>query len=241
MIQGKKPFNRRLGQLLVEKLVGMSDSQLSESWRQKCERFLVGSFTTKDVYDFLDEMSKATDGSVGQFVKAICDVKRFYMEPSAENGDALVTFYEGKGTDHAGRSLEYMLKQDDAWFERTHDYIQWLFPNREMTASSTHAPPLTDEVILQFRARPELRAEVKRAYDRMASFLQLDQERPFWAQRTGDHNCMRISRMLHCLREFRMDTEKNDLFDRVYKIAGDGRFLGRSIAHWRFALGASPD
>ncbi len=241
MIQGKKPFSRRLGQLLVEKLVNMSDSQLSESWRQKCEHFLVGSFTTKDVYAFLDEMSKVTDGSVGQFVKAVCDVKRFYIEPSAESGEALITFYESKGTDHAGRSLEYILSRDDAWFERTHDYVQWLFPNREMTASSTHAPPLTDEVVFQFRARTELRSEVKRSYERMKCFLQLDQARPFWAQRPGDHNCLRITRMLHCLREFRMDTEKHELYDRIHTIAGDANILGRSIAHWRYALGATPD
>ena len=241
MITEKKPFNRRLGQLIVEKLVNMSDSQLSEHWRQKCEHFLVGSFTTKDVYGFLDEISKATDGSMGQFVKAICDVKRFYMEPSAENGGALITFYESKGTDHAGRNLEYILSQDDAWFERTHDYVQWLFPNREMTASSTHAPPLTDEVVFQFRARPELRAAVKRSYDRISKFLQLDQDNPFWAQRTGDHNCLRITRILHCLREFRMDAEKHEFYGRIHKIAGDGMILGRSIAHWRFALGATPD
>ena len=41
---------------------------------------------------------------------------------------ALITFYRGSGTDHAGRRIDEILSWDDAALESVHDYIQWLFP-----------------------------------------------------------------------------------------------------------------
>ncbi len=40
----------------------------------------------------------------------------------------LLAFCYGSHPDHRGRMLAEILKQDDLWFELTHDCIQWLFP-----------------------------------------------------------------------------------------------------------------
>ena len=52
----------------------------------------------------------------------------------------LLAFYLGTGTDHRGRTLAEILRQDDLWFEITHDFIQWLFPLNELSRASLHAP-----------------------------------------------------------------------------------------------------
>lgn len=38
--------------------------------------------------------------------------------------NALLAFYRGEGPDDRGRMLTDILQQDDAWLERTHDYVQ---------------------------------------------------------------------------------------------------------------------
>ena len=58
---------------------------------------------------------------------------------------ALIDFYCGTGTDHRGRHLDELLGMDDRQFERTHDYIQWLFPLRTPSSANRHAPLLTDD------------------------------------------------------------------------------------------------
>jgi len=62
----------------------------------------------------------------------------------------LVMFYLGSHPDHRGWLLSEILDQDDLWLEATHDFIQWLFPNREPSRVNAHAPILTSGVIAAF-------------------------------------------------------------------------------------------
>ena len=131
----------------------------------------------------------------------------------------LLNFYLGTGTDHMGRSLEEILRKDDRWLERTHDYIQWLFPLYVGSQFNPNAPLLTDEVRAAFldAANPDhtvLQKNFGRAAQRMLVFygyfngpLNPDQVEPTgeWRNKAdnwlcdGNHNYMRITRMLRCM------------------------------------------
>ena len=69
----------------------------------------------------------------------------------------LLAFYHGTGTDHRGRTLAEILRQDDLWFEITHDFIQWLFPLNELSRASLHAPLVDGATLHAFQADPLLR------------------------------------------------------------------------------------
>ena len=43
----------------------------------------------------------------------------------------IINFYCAIEGHDQGRMLADILNQDDRWLESVHDYIQWLFPNRE--------------------------------------------------------------------------------------------------------------
>ena len=51
----------------------------------------------------------------------------------------VTAFLEGEGVDARGRSIFDVLGMDNVALERTHDFIQWLFPLPEPSAA---VPPL---------------------------------------------------------------------------------------------------
>jgi hypothetical protein len=61
----------------------------------------------------------------------------------------------------SGRSLQQIWRWPDEQLERTHDYIQWLFPLTERSVFNSHAPILNAQVIQEFRARLELRENLR--------------------------------------------------------------------------------
>ena len=55
----------------------------------------------------------------------------------------IVMFLEGEGTDARSRTVFDVLAMDDVAMERTHDFIQWLFPLPEPSAAVPGSPVLT--------------------------------------------------------------------------------------------------
>ena len=83
----------------------------------------------------------------------------------------LLNFYSGLGTDDRGRSLRQIQCWPDDQLERTHDYIQWLFPLTERSGFNSNAPILDAQVIQEFLARSELRGNLRASLVRMLAFL----------------------------------------------------------------------
>jgi len=124
---------------------------------------------------------------------------------------ALIKFFRGDGTDHAGRTLEDILALDDFWLEHTHDYLQWLFPIPEPSQYNARVPVLTREDIAWFRTDRHLRTQQIRALDRMLAFYGLERrdggivalpglnmKKHIWLKPAG-HNHLRITRIIRSL------------------------------------------
>ena len=154
---------------------------------------------------------------------------------------AILDFYRG-GRDVRGRSLDQVLAWDDALLEMVHDYIQWLFPLPERSAFNADAPLLTSEDIAAFRNDPALRDRLRAAYHRMLRFYALptDTAETFAAQwlTPGNHNFLRITRILRCLRLLGLEAEARDFLNHLEALytAGAGRIIGsRTLEYWRRA------
>src|SRR5215471_11288802 len=106
-----------------------------------------------------------------------------------------VSFLKGEGRDHRGRSFEDVLGFDDSQLERSHDYIQWLFPLPEASRFNADAPVLTPEALAELAASPAAKDNLMRARDRMLAFYRTNDHwlTPF------DHNHLRITRIIRCL------------------------------------------
>jgi hypothetical protein len=138
----------------------------------------------------------------------------------------LLDFYRGDATDSEGRRLRDLWTWDDDALEAVHDFIQWLFPLPEPSQFNPNAPLLTQEDIAGFRADEALRANLRRSFDRILTFLGLawDSEGhidkgPNFMVRVHDvwmypnHNWLRITRILRSLSLLGMEDDALQLYD----------------------------
>ena len=150
----------------------------------------------------------------------------------------LVAFYEGSAPDDRERSLENVLAFDDEQIEHVHNFIQWLFPLQERSGANPAAPILDDATIDAFRTRPELRANLRRSLDRMLRFYGFTWDgerivegpsfsgRSFWL-RAGDHNHLRLTRMLRSLQVLGEPHAARALFAALAALYRDERNIER--------------
>lgn len=117
------------------------------------------------------------------------------------------------GTKPHGSSLEDILQFNRVTFDTHHDFIQWLFPNREASPINPLAPLLCDLHVSAYAELPELRASVEQSFGKFLSFLGLAASEPGFSRAPDfeqgaqywlsplDHNHRRISRVLTFLCE----------------------------------------
>jgi hypothetical protein len=170
----------------------------------------------------------------------------------------LLRFYRGDAPDSEGRRIEQLWTQDDDYLERVHDYIQWLFPLRERSGFNPDAPVLTEADVAACRDSPDLRARLRQSLDRMLAFYGFRwtngpetapaiERAENYADRAanwlgaGNHNHLRLTRILRCLTILGLVEEARALFaalDRVYRDEST-QITTRTYAFWKDTLDAS--
>jgi hypothetical protein len=163
---------------------------------------------------------------------------------------AVVDFLRNQAPDREGRYLYDLWAWDDHALETVHDFIQWMFPLPEPSQFNPDAPLLSREELATCRADPQLRANVRRSFDRILAFLGLVWdaksgivEGPSFAARAADiwiapnHNWLRITRILGCLSLLGLETEVRALFARLEQFYRQARFpiSERTYRFWRDA------
>jgi hypothetical protein len=164
--------------------------------------------------------------------------------------DALLAFFRGDGTDDRGRALDAILARDDDWLERTHDFVQWVFPLDARSGANPAAPLATAAVARAFAADPALRARLAAAFARMLAFYGLrddgaridkspawDARKPNWFVRST-HNDLRITRILRSLALLSLPAESSRLLEALERLRAcepDCGFGPVALRHWRAA------
>ena len=167
----------------------------------------------------------------------------------------LIKFYAGKATDHRGRLLTEIWQQDYKWLEKTHDYIQWLFPLTEKSRFNFDAPILTDEDIQVFRKQISLKKNLYKSLKLMLSFYglschssengdvdirihQLFSERKQNWVWFSNHNHLRITRILKSLCLLGLEKYAQALFkclEEIYHLE-NGKISSESFSYWQNAI-----
>jgi len=165
----------------------------------------------------------------------------------------LTDFYRGNATDHEGRTLADLWAYSDDEMEMYHDFIQWMFPLRELSRFNPEAPLVENADVAEFKNEPQLRMNLIKSLDRFLAFLGLAREngkvvpgpdyqtkKIVWAG--PDHNWLRVTRVLHCLRIFGFDAEALALFERLQEInseEGSG-ITAETYRYWQAAAHGNP-
>ena len=109
---------------------------------------------------------------------------------------AVLSFLEGTGRDHKGRSLASIQSESDQFWSEEHDFIQWLFPLDEKSMSVPNSPVIRQPEIQWIRDSDEAQASLDKNVLRYQQYLKKDRE---W-HRAYDHNHLRITRVLKSLK-----------------------------------------
>lgn len=170
----------------------------------------------------------------------------------------IIAFYSGTEPDHRGRYLHEIQRWADDQLEAVHDYIQWLFPLPEPSGFNLAAPVLNRESIQEFRTRPDLQEKLRVSFLRMMDFYGLDvrsgeqvtvnRTSNFAAKATvwlspGNHNHLRITRILRCLSLLGLEAEAKAFFDCLSEIYEDEQnkplpaISDETMLYWRKAVG----
>lgn len=160
---------------------------------------------------------------------------------------SLLAFYRGEGSTPRGFTFATILAwADDVW-EQVHDFIQWVFPNDARSAYNPSAPLLTPELIRIWPTDPVLQSNLGAAFERWLRFAGVDRtgtggfrfghspNRDVWVG--PNHNWLRITRVLKCLRLLGRADEARSLLaffegDAATRFHIDAGTLG----YWRAAV-----
>ncbi len=166
----------------------------------------------------------------------------------------LIEFYRGTAPDSQGRTLAQIWHFSDEEMEDYHDFIQWLFPLLEPSQYNPNAPLLTNADVAAFRDEATLRDHLLRSLDRFLEFVGLvrredriepgpafDQKREVWT--SPNHNWLRITRVLHCLRILGLEEQGRQLFSSLELLNqnGEGRISHSTLAYWQNATFPRPN
>jgi Opioid growth factor receptor (OGFr) conserved region len=168
----------------------------------------------------------------------------------------LVSFYAGNSPDDKGRFLEEIQNWSNDKLERTHDYIQWLFPLTERSGFIPGAPVLDEDTIHEFHAQPELRSNLRISFVRMLGFygfnlandpLRVVPSKSFtersrnWLNRSN-HNHLRITRILKSMTTLGLEEEAIAFFqclEALYRLKPDERepqISEETFHYWQSAV-----
>ena len=171
------------------------------------------------------------------------------------NNQPIIEFYSGRSTDSEGRWLRDIRGWGFDRLESVHDYIQWLFPLRVRSQFNPDAPLLDETTINRFLGDEALRRELRASFEQMLAFygFALSEEKglptvetgPDWEARQrqwlyfGDHNLLRITRILTCLGTLGLADDAQAFLAALERVCADdpGVVVGeRTLGFWRAAI-----
>jgi Opioid growth factor receptor (OGFr) conserved region len=176
-----------------------------------------------------------------------------------DRDDRLTRFFGG-GSDDDGRTFDEILGWEDTRLEMVHDYIQWIFPLPERSGANPWAPVLDAAAIAAIRGSAEMQRRPRAAFLRMLAFygFVLEEgdrvvEGPRFAAASrnwlhpGNHNHLRLTRMLRSLRVLGLEHEARMLWEMLRSLyeresaAGRRTITAETFAFWERAATAPLD
>lgn len=146
----------------------------------------------------------------------------------------LINYLKGTGTDSKGRTIQDVWNFTDEQLEETHNYIQWLFPLKEMSENVMGSPFLDDEDIIKI---------IKEDLDIQDNFLKslmcmhnFYKDNDFWLQ-PNDHNHLRITRILKSTTLLSSKENAKEFYEFIIKRVKEFRpVTEESLEYWKSAI-----
>ena len=142
-------------------------------------------------------------------------------------------FLTHKGKDFKGRTLEDIWSFSDKEIEENHDFIQIVFPLNKPSQSVFHGYYLdSQDIVDQIKNNEEATSNIIKSSQWFISFLERNM---YWNSR-HDHNQLRITRVIECLRLLVSDEEADNFYNNVLQLIKNNNQVNmRTLNFWKNA------
>ena len=139
-------------------------------------------------------------------------------------------FLTDRGKDFKERTLQDIWSYSDKEIERRHDFIQVIFPLNKPSQAVSHGYYLdTQDLVNQIKTNKEAVTNISRSSQWFFSFLERNM---YWNTR-HDHNQLRITRVIECLRLLVSDEEADNFYNNVLELIEDNNQVNtRTLNFW---------
>ena len=138
-----------------------------------------------------------------------------------------------KGKDFKGRTLQDIWSFSDSEIERRHDFIQIVFPLNKPSQAVFHGYYLDNQdLVSQIKGNKEVTINILRSSRWFFSFLERNMH---WNAKI-DHNQLRITRVIECLRLLVSDEEADNFYNNVLELIKDNNQVNKkTLNFWKNA------
>lgn len=141
-------------------------------------------------------------------------------------------FLLGKDSDFKNRMIQDIWNYSDNEIEINHDFIQVLFPLNKKSQSSFHGYYLdTDELVQILKDDNLVKQNIIKSSKWFLSFLK---RHDCW-KRGYNHNQLRITRIIECLRLIVDDKSANEFYESIINICDLTKINQKTLDYWKNA------
>lgn len=142
-------------------------------------------------------------------------------------------FLTFNGKDFKGRTLENIWSFSDKEIEEIHDFIQIVFPLNKPSQSAFHGYYLDNQdLVNEIKNNKKAIANIIKSSEWFFSFLKRN---TYW-NAPYDHNQLRITRVIECLRLLVSDEAADNFHKNVLElIQNNNRVSARTLNFWKNA------
>ena len=138
-----------------------------------------------------------------------------------------------RGKDFKGRSLQDIWSFSDSEIERRHDFIQVVFPLNKPSQAVFHGYYLDNQdLVSQIKSNKEVVTNILKSSSWFFAFL----ERNMYWNAKLDHNQLRVTRVIECLRLLVSDEEADNFYNNVLELIKDNNQVSKkTLNFWKNA------
>ena len=142
-------------------------------------------------------------------------------------------FLTHRGKDFKERTLQDIWSYSDTQIERRHDFIQVIFPLNKPSQSAFHGYYLDSQNIVdQIKSNKKAITNIIKSSEWFLSFLTRN---TYW-NAPYDHNQLRITRVIECLRLLVSDEQADNFYNNVLELIRNNNHVStKTLNYWKNA------
>ena len=159
------------------------------------------------------------------------------------NKEDIYKFLSGEKPDKYGRNIREIWEYDNKLLEKSHNYIQRLFPTTKESIFEK-APLINPVADKKHITNQKIRENMKKSFEIMLNFYGFEyknktiidkKETKHWISK-GNHNYLRITRIITSLKIFGLEAEAILFYEALLNLSHTEKIDEKSLKYWENAI-----